>query len=874
LGDPIEAQALIATYGQGRAQDRPLWLGSLKSNIGHTQAAAGVGGVIKMVEAMRHGLLPRTLHVDSPSPHVDWSAGTVRLLTDPVPWPQGERPRRAAVSSFGFSGTNAHVVLEEPPNPGPEPEPAPSPRPTAGCTPVLLSGKNEAALRDQAARLLRRTTDHPERSPADLGLSTATTRAALDHRAAVVARDPAGLRRALELLARGETPADTEDTATAAGVVLPRNRTAFLFSGQGSQRPGMGRELYAAFPVFAQAFDAACAALDPHLELPLKDVLFGADTGLLDRTGHAQPALFALQVALLRLLESWGVRPDLLAGHSVGEFAAAHAAGVFSLQDAGRLVAARARLMQALPAGGTMAAVEASEQEVRELLAGYEDRADVAAVNGPDSVVVSGTAEAVAAVVAPLSARGRRTKELPVSHAFHSPLMEPALEEFRRAFDGVSFGTPALPAVSTLTGRTVTAEEWCSAGYWVRHAREAVRFADAVAALAAEGAGTFLEIGPGGVLTALAAHLLDQDAVAVPALRAGRPEDLAVTGALARLHVHGTPVDWAGFFEGRGARRVDLPTYPFQREEYRLQTRPATGDVSGAGLRPAGHPMLGAVLTLTDGEGVLLTGRVSLATHPWLAGHRVLGTPLLPGTALVELAVRAGDQVGCGRIEQLTLEAPLPLPAQGGVRLQAVVDAADAHGRRGVRLYSQPDEALADDTWTRHASGLLAAAPAAAPDPSALTAWPPAGAEPADPAALYDRLTGLGLEYGPLFRGVHAGWRRGEELFAEIALPDGTDTTGFGLHPALFDAALHTTGLGDTTPHDGPRIPFEWNGVTLHATGATTLRARLAPAPDADGAVTLLLADGTGRPEVDVVSHVVLGVIEKKEHTRKTANEK
>ncbi|MFD5423401.1 type I polyketide synthase [Streptomyces sp. NPDC127069] len=857
LGDPIEAQALIATYGQGRAQDRPLWLGSLKSNIGHTQAAAGVGGVIKMVEAMRHGLLPRTLHVDSPSPHVDWSAGTVRLLTDPVPWPQGERPRRAAVSSFGFSGTNAHVVLEEPPHPGPEPEPAPSPRPTAGCTPVLLSGKNEAALRDQAARLLRHITDHPEHSPADLGLSTATTRAALDHRAAVVARDPAGLRRALELLARGETPADTEDTATAAGVVLPRSRTAFLFSGQGSQRPGMGRELYAAFPVFAQAFDAACAALDPHLELPLKDVLFGADTGLLDRTGHAQPALFALQVALLRLLESWGVRPDLLAGHSVGEFAAAHAAGVFSLQDAGRLVAARARLMQALPAGGTMAAVEASEQEVRELLAGYEDRADVAAVNGPDSVVVSGTAEAVAAVVAPLSARGRRTKELPVSHAFHSPLMEPALEEFRRAFDGVSFGTPALPAVSTLTGRTVTAEEWCSAGYWVRHAREAVRFADAVAALAAEGAGTFLEIGPGGVLTALAAHLLDQDAVAVPALRAGRPEDLAVTGALARLHVHGTPVDWAGFFEGRGARRVDLPTYPFQREEYRLQTRPATGDVSGAGLRPAGHPLLGAVLTLTDGEGVLLTGRVSLATHPWLAGHRVLGTPLLPGTALVELAVRAGDQVGCDRIEQLTLEAPLPLPAQGGVRLQAVVDAADAHGRRGVRLYSQPDEALADDTWTRHASGLLAAAPAAAPDPSALTAWPPAGAEPADPAALYDRLTGLGLEYGSLFRGVRAGWRRGEELFAEIALPDGTDTTGFGLHPALFDAALHTTGLGDTTPHDGPRIPFEWNGVTLHATGATTLRARLAPAPDADGAVTLLLADGTGRPVLSVDSLVL-----------------
>ncbi|MEW1640267.1 type I polyketide synthase, partial [Streptomyces sp. NPDC093801] len=857
LGDPIEAQALLATYGQGRAEDRPLWLGSLKSNIGHTQAAAGVGGVIKMVEALRHGRLPRTLHVDSPSPHVDWASGAVRLLTEPVPWKEGDRPRRAAVSSFGFSGTNAHVVLEEPPRPEPEPEPAaaPAPRPAAGCTPVLLSGKNPAALRAQAARLLRHTTGHPEQSLADLGLSTATTRAALDHRAAVVATDPEGLRRALDLLARGEDAPDTADGSTATGVVLPRSRTAFLFSGQGSQRPGMGRELYAAHPVFAEAFDAACAALDPHLERPLKEVAFGTDAGLLNRTGHAQPALFALQVALFRLVESWGVRPDLLAGHSVGEFAAAHLAGVFSLDDAARLVAARARLMQALPAGGVMAAVEASEQEVRELLAGYEDRAGIAAVNGPASVVVSGAAEAVAAVVGRLSAQGRKSKELPVSHAFHSPLMDPMLAEFRTAFDGVSFGTPALQVVSTLTGRPVPADEFRSASYWVRHVREAVRFADAVGSLAAEGAGTFLEIGPGGVLAALAAHLLDDSAVVVPALRADRPEDLAVTTALARLHVHGTPVDWEGVFAGRGARRVDLPTYAFQREEYRLETRPATGDLSGAGLRPADHPLLGAAVTLAHGEGVLLTGRVSLTTHPWLADHRVLGNPLLPGTALVELAVRAGDQAGCGRIEQLTLEAPLVLPPQGGMRLQAVVETADAHGRRGVRLYSQPDEALDADTWTCHASGLLA--PDAAPAPAAPAPWPPADAEPADPEALYDRMAGLGLEYGPLFRGVRAGWRRGEELFAEIALPDGTDTTGFGLHPALFDAALHTAGLGDT-PHDGgPRIPFEWNGVTLHATGATTLRVRLAPAPGTQDAVTLHLADGAGRPVLSVDSLVL-----------------
>ncbi|MCX5071071.1 type I polyketide synthase [Streptomyces sp. NBC_00513] len=848
LGDPIEAQALLATYGQDRPEGRPLWLGSLKSNIGHTQAAAGVGGIIKMVEAMRHGVLPKTLHVDAPTPHVDWSAGAVRLLTEPVAWTEHDRPRRAAVSSFGFSGTNAHVVIEEPPKP--EHEPADGESGPVRATPVLLSGKNEAALRAQAARLLLHTDDNPGRSLADLGLSTATTRAALDHRAAIVATDRDELRRALELLARDDAGGAA---GAVTGVVTPRQTVAFLFSGQGSQRLGTGRELYGAFPVFAEAFEAVCSALDAHLEQPLKGVVFGEDAELLNRTEYAQPALFAVEVALFRLVESWGVRPDFLAGHSVGEFAAAHVAGVFSLEDAARLVAARGRLMQALPAGGVMVAVQASEDEVRELLAGHEDRAGIAAVNGPSSVVISGAEDAVAAVVDQLSADGRKTKALTVSHAFHSPLMDPMLAEFRAVVEGVSFGTPSVPVVSTLTGRPVSGEEFGSVDYWVRHVREAVRFADAVTALADNGVRTFLEIGPGGVLTALAQTALGDAAAVVPVLRADRPEDVAVATALAQLHVHGTAVDWTALYAGHGARRVDLPTYAFQREHYRLETRPATGDLARAGLWSADHPLLGAVVTLADGEGVLLTGRVSLATHPWLADHVVTGAVLLPGTALVELAFRAGDQVGYARIEELTLEAPLVLPEPGGVQLQVVVDGPGPDGLRAVRVYSRHDDALAADAWTCHASGFLSAGADAPSDP-ALGEWPPAGAEPLDADALYERMSGFGLEYGPVFRGVRTGWRRGDEMFAEIALPDGTDVTGFGMHPALFDAVLHAAGLDARAARaDGPRIPFAWSGVELHATGATALRLRLTPA-GGDGAMSLSLADATGRPVLSVGS--------------------
>ncbi|MEU7909420.1 beta-ketoacyl synthase N-terminal-like domain-containing protein, partial [Actinoplanes sp. NPDC049118] len=800
LGDPIEAQALLATYGQDRVGE-PLWLGSLKSNIGHAMAAAGVGGVIKMIEAMRNGVLPRSLHVDEPTSKVDWESGAVSLLSEAREWPAVGRPRRAGVSSFGISGTNAHLILEQ------APEAPAAAAPADAVVPWVVSAKSEAALRRQIERLAE-VGGHP----VDVGFSLVRSRAVFGHRAVAVGSSAAELIAGLREAVVAEA--------------VPGRGPVMVFPGQGSQWVGMAVELAAASSVFASALRDCAEALAPHVDWDLFEAL--KDEGLLSRVDVVQPVSFAVHVSLARLWESFGVVPAAVVGHSQGEIAAACVAGALSLADAARIVAVRSKAIRVLSGTGLMASIGRPLTELPEGVS-------IAAVNAPSSVVVSGEPQAVRDLVASCEADGVRARLIAVDYASHSAMVESLREELIVGLGEVNAVASAVPMFSTVTG------EWADttsldAGYWFENLRRTVRFADAIQALQGEDFGLFLEVSAHPVV---AVPISEMGGTVVGSLRrddGGWGRFLASVG---EAFSHGARVDWAKAFPD-GARIVDLPTYPFDEERYWLESAGDFGDLESVGLGGTEHPLLPAAVVLPDGDGVVLTGRISLKSQPWLADHAVLGSVLLPGAAFVELAVRAGDEVGCDRVEELTLAAPLVLDERPVV-LRVVVGAADTDGRRPVTVHSSADS----ETWTAHASGTLAIG--AAGSVAELGVWPPAGAQPVETDGYYARLEADGYGYGPAFQGLRRAWRRGDDVFAEVELAD-PDAARYGLHPALLDASLHAIGIG--TAEETVRLPFTWTGVTLHAGGATALRVHLAPA-GAD-AVRIQLADRTGAPVASI----------------------
>ncbi|WP_307811746.1 SDR family NAD(P)-dependent oxidoreductase, partial [Streptomyces sp. AV19] len=840
LGDPIEAQALLATYGQDRPEDRPVLLGSVKSNIGHTQAAAGVAGIIKMVMAMHHGHVPATLHADEPTPHVDWTTSALELAAEGRPWPDTDRVRRAAVSSFGISGTNAHVILEQ----GPAAE-----APGASDVPVpwVLSAKNAESLREQARRLLERVAEDPSLAPVDVARSL-TARSVFAHRAVLVGRTRADFLERLAALTRDE-PA----TGVVEGVADGPAGPVFVFPGQGSQWAGMAVGLVDVSPVFADALRECAEALRPHIDWDLHEAL--RDEELLRRVDVVQPALWAVMVSLARLWRSHGVEPAAVVGHSQGELAAACVAGVLSVEDAARIVALRSRLIGRELAGrGGMVALSLSAGGTGELLAPWDERIAVAAVNGPGSTVVAGDAAALDELLAACERDGVRARRVPVDYASHTAQVERLREALLELAGPVVPRSGDVPVHSTVTGGPLAGGD-ADAAYWYRNLRGTVRFEEATRALAAAGHRVFVEVSPHPVLLPGLEQTLekavDGRAAVVGTLRRGEDGPERLLTALAELFVAGGSVDWAGAFEG--GRPVGLPTYAFLRRRYWLDAPDRSGDAGGAGLRAVDHPLLSGSVSPAGSDTLLFTGRLSGADRPWLGDHAVLGGVVLPGSVFVDWALYAGRAAGCPLLDELALQEPLFLGDSDAVDVQALVGAPDADGQRELTVHSRPESAGDGDDWTCHVRAVVApeaAGGAAGGSGDLAGAWPPPGASAVPLDGHYEELAGRGFAYGPAFRGLRAAWRRGEEVFAEVVLcEEAGSADGFVVHPALLDASLHAMGAGGSVVPE-VRMPFSWSGVRAHSAAPGAVRVLLSPAgPDAVG---VRVAGQDGEPVLSI----------------------
>ncbi|BCB84576.1 hypothetical protein Psuf_018890 [Phytohabitans suffuscus] len=858
LGDPIEAEALLSTYGTERPPDRPLWLGSVKSNLGHTQAAAGIAGVMKTVLAMREQTLPPTLHAQTPSSLIDWQAGDVRLLQEARPWPRGARERYAAVSSFGVSGTNAHLILQEAADEAAAPDELPDNAGPSGTRPVLvaaaepvlswvLSGSTPAALRGQARRLARYLEDRPD---AEAGLARAlATRAALRHRAVVVGHTRDDLLRGLAAIAEGSTAAGVVQ-----GHVLGRGKSVLVFPGQGWQWPAMGRGLLAASPVFAEAVAECSAAVEEQAGWSVLDVLRNGEE--LDRVDVVQPVMFCVLVALARTWEAAGLRPAAVVGHSQGEIAAACVAGALSVPDAARIVLARSTALLDIAGSGAMVSVSAGPAEIEPWL---PRDVTVAARNGPAATVVSGPPRAIAEFLERCQADGLSARRVPVDYASHSPQVESLRDRLTTALAGVAPRQATIPILSTVTGALLDGRT-LDGGYWFENLRQPVRFAEAIASLLDSGHTMFAEASAHPVLTPGIEQCVDAapgaEAAVIATLR--RDEDTAerLHLAAAQAWVAGAGIEWGTLLPAAGANPsgsdpADLPTYAFDRQRYWLRPDESL-DLGDIGLSTAHHALLGAVTDLSDGT-VVLSGRMSPSTQPWLTEHAVTDATIVPGSTFVDLIIRAADQVGYNRITELVLRTPLTVP-DTGTDIQVVVEPPNG-AERTAQVYSRP-HGVAGAAWTRHVEAVLdktAVSRERAASDSAFAAlrsgaWPPVGAVPVPSGGLYERLAAEGYRYGTTFQGVRTLWSRGGDMFAEVELPaPAAGQVGrFGVHPALLDAALQPAAAGRMLPAGEVWLPFCWNGVQLFASGARHLRVHLAPA--GQGSIRIAACDPAADP--------------------------
>ena len=845
LGDPIELEAIDAVMGEGRAPGIPLVIGAVKTNIGHLEAASGMAGLIKVILALQHGEIPPNLHFQSLNPAITLSNLQVVVPTAAIPWPATHQPRLAGVSSFGLSGTNAHVVLAE----------APAPRPRETERPIHLlaiSARSAAALRTQAARWAEALNLDPAVHPGDVAHSANTGRSAFSHRAALVGGSIAQFTGQLAALAAGN-PAP----AMVTGHVRPKDRprVAYLFTGQGSQYAGMARELYRAQPVFRESLDRSDALLRSELERPLLSVIHPQtpeDAALINQTAYAQPSLFAIEYALHDLWAAWGIKPAAVMGHSVGEYVAACVAGVFDLEDGLKLIAARGRLMQALPPGGEMAAVMADEDHVRQAVLSRFPDISIAAVNGPASAVISGPGSSVRQAMALLLAGGVSSQPLTVSHAFHSSLMDPMVDAFVSMAGGITFKGPRIPLVSNLMGRVFEDGEIPEAGYWARHLREAVRFADGLKALDARGFTIFLELGPAAVLTGLGRRCLpDSGTTFLPSLRRERSDWHELLASAGQLWTSGAPINWNECDRGFDWRTVSLPTYPFERERYWIDAatdspaaaarsgRTAAGSDGAAAADPAAHPLLGRRLRSALRE-VQFEQQLSATAPAFLADHVIHGRVIVPATAFVETCFAAARSLwgpGEHRIGDLVITQPLVLDREEGTLVQTII-APDANGRASLQVFSCNPADGDQETWTPHVAANLERANKSG-DTEYREAFDVVRArctQPWSAEEIYAWYRARGIGYGARFACLEQVWRGEREAIGMVRWPDSVDAEAatYRLHPAVVDACLQTLAAalpadeGDTTfvpvniaqvvTHEGcGRI--RWSHVRLHPAG-------------------------------------------------------